>query len=245
MISIILDTNIWITFVAKNTPTGLLEQLKSKKDKFEIILLSNEIILNEWLRNKEQTIKDVTNSIKGSFNSAKKIADYFDDQNKIDYLNFIDSILGKEQQKIDLAIKRVEETEILLRNCEMTPITDEMKLKITDWALAKKAPFKKKDNSVGDALILLSSVEYQKTKTIGITDSIFVSFNHDDYADGKNTDVIHEDLQELIAGANMTYKRNIGEALNLTPLLTKEIEDYIDFRIEELSELKAEIIRGK
>jgi predicted nucleic acid-binding protein len=245
MVAIILDTNIWINFVAKDNPSELLEQLIAKRDSKEIILLSNKIILDEWLRNKEQTVKDVSNTIKGNYSSAKKLADYLSLAEKQQFLLTVNPYFNQEQQRIDLAVQRVEQTEALLRSCVMTPITAEMKLQVVDWALGKRAPFKKKSNSVGDALILLSSVEYWKKETIGITDAIFVSFNHEDYTDGKKIDDIHEDLKEIVQGANMLFTRNIGEALHLAPQLTNEIGDYIDYQVDSWIEWQVEIARGK
>jgi predicted nucleic acid-binding protein len=236
MINIILDTNIWISHVAKDIPAGLISQLKEKIDKHEINLLTNQIILDEWARNKERTIKDVANNIKSAYQSAKKLEDFLQGKEQKVYHDSLTSAFSQEQSQIDLATKRVEETEKMLNACQISPITDEMKLTVAGWALDKRAPFKKKANSVGDALILLSSIEHCKVSTIGTTDSIFVSFNHDDYTDGKDIDKIHDELGDLMAEANMTFTRNIGEALQMAPKLIEAIDDYIEWQIERNAE---------
>ena len=245
MINIILDTNIWISFVAKDKPSGLLEELIQKRKSNEIILLTNEIILNEWKRNKEQTIKDVSNNIKQKYDSAKILADFLTGKERETYLASVNSFFSEEGKRIEMAINRVEETEALLMACEITPITDNMKLEIIEWALNKRAPFKNKKNSVGDALILISSVAYCKVNTVGLTDSIFVSFNHEDYSSSKDINSIHEELGDLLAGANMTFTRNIGEALHLAPQLISEINDYFEYQLDLYLELQNDIARGK
>lgn len=120
-----------------------------------------------------------------------------------------------------------------------------MKLQVVDWALDQKAPFRNKNNSVGDALILLSSVEYLKEETIGITDSIFVSYNHTDFSKDENKDEIHEDLAHLLEEANMEFTRNIGEALHLAPELNEEIAEYIDYMVDDWIQTQIDIKRGK
>ncbi|MGY2132297.1 PIN domain-containing protein [Hymenobacter sp. HD11105] len=245
MVYLILDTNIWIGFIAKDIPTGIFQQLQDKINDKEVILLSNDIIIEEWNRNKEQTIKAVTNTIKGNYNAAKKVADFLDPQDKSDYLKSLQPYFNNDQNIIDIATKRVEETERILRDSAKAPITDAMKLNVVEWALNKRAPFKNKANSVGDALILLSSVEYIKARTIGITDSIFVSFNHDDYTDGKDINKLHDEFNELITDSHMTFTRNIGEALDLAPTLIGQISDYIDFHADSWVAWQAEISRGK
>lgn len=236
MINIILDTNIWISFVAKDVPPGLISQLKDKIDKHEINLVTNEIILEEWRRNKDRTIKDVANNIKTTYQSAKKLAELLEGNEKDKFNDSIVSTFSKEQDQIRLATNRVEEAEELLKKCQISQITNEMRLRVVDWALQKKAPFKKKNNSIGDALILLSSVEHCKASTIGTTDSIFVSFNHDDYTDGNDIDKIHDELGELMTEANMTFTRNIGEALQMAPQLIGSIDNYIEWQIERYTD---------
>jgi predicted nucleic acid-binding protein len=249
MINIFLDTNIWITFVAKDNPTGLLEDLTKRRVNNEIILLTNEIIIAEWYRNKQQTVNDITSNVKSNLKqkyiAADSLANFLSPAEKKLFHEIITTILKQEKSIITMAVARVEETERLLLSCKMTPVTNEMKLKITDWALNKRAPFKKKSNSVGDALILLSAVEYCKANTIGITDSIFVSFNHEEYSSPGDKDAVHEDLVDLINEANMTYTRNIGEALHLAPQLISQISDYIDYQVNQWIEMENEIARGK
>lgn len=227
MVYLILDTNIWINFVAKNNPSGLLEQLMQKEKKGDIILLTNKIIIKEWERNKSQTIKDCKKLIADHFESLKKLIAYLPQDNLKSAVNII---LQNEKKFLTIAEERVENTEKLLRTCSKTPITQKMKLTAAEWGIERQAPFQKK-GSVGDALILLSSAEYCKKHSLGVKDSIFVSYNHSDYTDGKNIEEIHDDLKSILDSANMIFKRNIGEALYLTPNLIKEIWAYMTSRL--------------
>jgi hypothetical protein len=234
MIHLILDTNIWIAFVARNNPSGILEMLEVKNRKGSIRILSNEIVVAEWIRNKKKTIADITGGIKNDFDAISRLSNYLPKDEGRRLRQAFKPFQKKKKELIGLGIQRVEDTEKLITSCEMTEVTDEMKLRVVEWGLNRKAPFHDK-GSVADALILLSSAEYCMKHTRGIKDSIFVSFNHKDYTDGKNKDEIHTDLKDLVDGANMIYKRNIAEALHLAPKLQKEVEDLINFAIWHLT----------
>ena len=64
----------------------------------------------------------------------------------------------------------------------------------------------------------------------------FVSWNHTDYADSNDKDLIHPDLSDMLEEANLHYQRHIGLALKLAPDDLMEIENYIDWSIDVAKE---------
>ncbi len=246
MIDLILDTNIWISHIAKDKPTGIFDVLKKQVEDGEVVLLINEIIRDEWRRNRERTIKEIEKEIKIISKTALKMKPFLNDENKGKIEDLLSDYNKEEEKRIELANKRIEEVEKLMENATEIEVTDEMKIQVANWALEKRAPFIKKANSVGDALILLSAVKHrQKNKSAHFIPGIFVSFNHTDYSQKNNIDQIHEDLEEILEEVNLFYKRNIGEVLNLTPELNTEVESYIDMMVERHLEEQSEIRRGK
>lgn len=234
MIDLILDTNIWIHHIALDNPPGIFENLKDQIKTEQVYLLSNTIILDEWHRNKQITINSVVKIIKDQSKNALEIKEFLNNSDRQIMEELLKKYASKEEERITLAKERIEEIENLINSATQTEITSEMKLKVVDWALQKRAPFTIKNNSVGDALILLSAVEHRR-KYIDkgfIPKGFFVSFNHTDYAEKLDKDIIHKDLEELLQDGNIEYKRNIGEVLHLTPELNMEIENYIDMQIE-------------
>lgn len=234
MVDVILDTNIWIHHIALDNPTGIFDNLKEQIKSEQVYLLSNEIIIEEWRRNKQTTIDNVVKAIKTQSKNALEVKEFLNSSDKKVLEDLLKKYASKEEERITLAKNRIEEIEQLILSATQTKITPEMKLQVVDWALLKRAPFTIKNNSVGDALILLSAVEHRR-KYIEqgfIPKGFFVSFNHTDYADKLDKDTIHKDLVDLLEDGNMEYKRNIGEVLHLTPELNMEIENYIDMQIE-------------
>ena len=246
MIDLILDTNIWISHIAKDKPAGIFESFKKQVEDGEVILLINQIIRDEWNRNKENTIRDIEKEIKTISKTALKMKPFLDNENKRKIENLLSDYNREEEKRVELAKKRIEEVEKLMTNATEIEITDEMKIQVSNWALEKRAPFTQKANSVGDALILLSAVKHRhNNKSAYFIPGFFVSFNHTDYSKKNNADQIHEDLEEILKEANLSYKRNIGEVLNLTPELNIEVESYIDSIVERYLEDQSEIRRGK
>lgn len=234
MIDVILDTNIWIHHIALDNPTGIFNNLKEQIRTKQIYILSNEIIIDEWRRNKQTTIDSVVKAIKNLSKNALEVKEFLNSSDKKVLEDLLEKYASKEEERITLAKNRIEEIEQLIVSATQTKISNEMKLQVVDWALQKRAPFTIKQNSVGDALILLSAVEHRRKYLENgfIPKGFFVSFNHTDYADKLDKDTIHQDLEDLLEDGNMEFKRNIGEVLNLTPELNMEIENYIDTQIE-------------
>jgi|TARA_B110000240_G_scaffold163490_1_gene183468 hypothetical protein len=246
MIELILDTDIWISHIAKDNPAGIFESFKKQVEDGEVILLINQIIKDEWNRNKENTIRNIVKEIKNISKTALKMKPFLDEENKIKIDVLLSDYNREEKRRIELAEKRIEEVEKLMANATEIEVTDEMKVQVSNWALEKRAPFTRKANSVGDALILLSAVKYRhNNKSAYFIPGFFVSFNHTDYSKKNNESQIHEDLEEILEKANLSYKRHIGEVLKLTPELNIEVESYIDSMVESYLEDRAAIRRGK
>lgn len=248
MATLIFDTNIWLEFIAQDKPKGILEELKTKKEEGEIRLLTNQIIIDEWERNKDSIKDKIKNTVDNYFYNAKKAFELYQPADKEEFDNQANAFFDAKDQLVENALNHVEETEAFLHGCEKTVITEEMKLEVIDRALEKRAPFVVNKNNVGDALILLSSIEYMKEKTIGIKDSIFVSYNHTDFASKEDKDKIDAELKDLIEEANMKYTRHIGEALELNPELNKEINEYFEYleqSADDWIQTQIDIARGK
>ncbi len=245
MISLVLDTNIWIAHIAKNWPSGIIDVIKKKKESGEIILLSNEIIIQEWNRNKETTLKDLEKKADAVFVTTEKVFESYSVKSKGRYSDLIEDFLSHRNYFKESAKQHIDKTEQLLNECEIIPVTDKMKIRATEWALEKKAPFIKNKNSVADALIIISAAEYLEKKSIGITDSIFVSFNSEEFSSKKDKNEIHSDLKALLDEANMKFTRHLGEALSLPNKMLKEIDEYVEYYIQDWIETEISIARGK
>src|SRR5262249_48771400 len=134
-----------------------------------------------------------------------------------------------EPRLLEAAENRFALIEDILENkSKIAVVSNDDKIEIATWAIEKRAPFHRNNNSYADALILLSAVKYieensqhtspykGEAKKIIVPDSIFVSYNSDDFSKdtkGPDKDVIHPDLEALLNSVYMKFERNIGRVL--------------------------------
>ena len=244
MVNVILDTQTWI-YIANgyNQKTKkfedeihfkLLDNLIKLINEQKISLYTNKIIKDEWIRNKkasEESNNMLLSKVKNYEDTANNIKKGLSEKG-IDKLN---EVLTEYAQNTAFQIeknkKHVKLVEDLLFNkCIYIPISRSAKMKAVNLALKKKAPFHNKNNSVADAIILLSTVEYLKNIEFDwISNSIFVSNNSDDYCERKGSDIIHPDLKPFFQKASMRFESNLAKALNLSQDIAKEITSYFTY----------------
>ncbi|PWD97470.1 PIN domain-containing protein [Marinilabilia rubra] len=229
MTSIVLDTNIWI-YLTKDNYQSLWAKFKELKNNNEIKVLVNDIIIKEWERNKENTIKRLTESIKNEYIAAKNLATYFQGEKKTEYLANI-AEYSEESRRIEKARNRVQEIEDFMNNCELIRVTNEQKLFISELAINKKAPFQNNKNNFNDALIIRNILEYVKNEIPFQYDLIFASRNPADFID-KGTGEVYETLLENLNSIRLKNVTELAEALELAPELIDDFEDWIDYQLD-------------
>lgn len=253
MIYLIIDTNYWI-YLAKGEHPEVFNRLKQDIIERKVQILINQVILDEWNRNKGDIITEIQEAIRKQAITAEGISEYLEGAEKDIFERVIRNYKIKEEARVDSALQRVKAVEdIFYKHAIVTPIDDQMRLRIVELALAQKAPFTKNKNSVADALILFSSVEYLKQNGIvnkqglkNLNEAIFVTFNHTDFsASNQEKDKVHPDLEPLLNSVGMKYVRNIGQILDLTPQMIAEIDEYIEYAVDSWISTQIDIMRGK
>jgi len=242
MTNIVLDTNIWI-YLTKDTYQSLWNKFKEMKENDEIEVLVNDVIIKEWDRNKANTIKRLTASIKNEYNAAKNLANYFQEEKKTEFLKQI-SEYKEEQNRIEKATNRVQEIENFMRSCQIINVTDAQKLFISDLAINKKPPFQNNKNNFNDALILRNILEFVKNEIPFQYDLIFASKNPSDFID-TGTGEVYETLLEKLNPIRLKNVTELAEALKLAPELIEDFDDWLDYQLEMEAERQFDIMRGK
>ena len=145
MTNIALDTNIWI-YLANDTFFELWVKFKQMKEAQDIRVIVNDIILKEWERNKQSTIKNLTNNIKSEYKSAIKLSNYLSGDMRLKFLESI-SEYKNENTRIIKAEERVEEIEAFMKSCTIISVTEKQKLFVADLAINKLPPFRNTKNN--------------------------------------------------------------------------------------------------
>lgn len=238
MINLILDTNAWIYLAngfnpntekyEQNSHFQMLEWIETNLAAGKLSLFINEVIEIEWNRNKSfrldqvKKLKTQIENIENGIKNKRKRPDFLHllrlDKVKINELNILVSNNEEHIKKVDNVLSKSNNI----------PITKEQKIKVIDWAIHKTAPFHNKPNSVGDALIFLSIVDYfEYYPDLFVDDTIFVSNNTSDFSDGKNKARLHPELQELINRKPIVYETNLASVMSLGENIIKEYKEFM------------------
>jgi len=250
MIYLIFDTNIWL-YLANGLCIDetnkfydkehfcFLNKLKTLKKDNDVVILTNEIILKEWERNKSTAYLNIK-KLKNKLNNNNHLSDYqkysSDSKQNIDVMNR--NYRKGINELIDLNKQHILNVEYFLRNeCEIVKITSEMKVKIFEMSISKYAPFHNNKNNIADAAILFSSLAYLNEKPwITETVSFFVSNNFVEYTDSENQKKFHpgilKQIEENYPEVGIEYHRILPKALEFGKNVLQEMQMFYAKELE-------------
>jgi predicted nucleic acid-binding protein len=244
MIYLVLDTNIWI-YLANgfDTKSGkyhdnnhfiLLHKLMDLSADGDICVLVNDLIIEEWLRNKKNAemkiiqlqskmqniapIKEISKYVKTNLSAIKS-----------EYIEGLKEDIKANQVHLALLEK------FLFNDCQLIPLPDAIKLKVFNLSTQKRAPFHNNKNNNADAAILFSTPSFFENHFWNYGDSVmFISNNIEEYTDGKNETEFHPHIIEELNGFDLKYFKRLPEALEISEDIIKDIDSYNQNKIIEV-----------
>ncbi|MGZ3920832.1 MAG: PIN domain-containing protein [Bacteroidia bacterium] len=244
MIYLILDTNIWI-YLANGFDTKsqkfhdnhhfhLLRRLMDLSEEGDICILINDLIIEEWKRNKinaEKKIALLSNKLLNNslFTEISKYVSTSLKELKVEYNEGIKEEIKANNIHIALLEK------FLFNDCQKMPLADEIKLKVFNYSTAGKAPFHNKKNNTADAAILFSVTHFFKDHYWKYGDSVmFISNNTAEFTDGINTSAFHPDILDHLGDFSVQFYNRLPEALDISAEIIKDIDSYNQNRIVQV-----------
>lgn len=235
MTKLLIDTCVWLDMAKTDKGEKIINLLEEFIKENEISLLIPEIILSEFNRNKDRIAADAKKSVASHFKKVREMV--FAHGNKktkskiLAELNNIDHKIPVLGDMANYSISRIEK---LLYQAEIINVTDEIKLRATQRAIDKKAPFHLSKNSIGDALIIECYLDYKIKNVAQEFGLIFVTHNKNDFSlRNGNQKEPHEDLKFIFDSPKSQYFINLTEALNsINSELIDEVEFQNDWELE-------------
>ena len=242
MVKIMIDTCVWLDIAKTSKGEETLNLLSNFIEQEEVSLILPEIFFSEFERNKDRVIADAGKSLSSQFKKVKEmVSRHGNDNTKTDILTHLDDIDKKIPTLSEAAFNTIARIEELAKDAEVIPITDEIKLRATQRAIDKKAPFHLSKNSIGDAIIIECYNEYKVRNSAQEFGLIFVTLNVNDFSlKNGNQKQPHEDFANIFDSAKSQYFISLPEALNsINPDLVEEVqyENDWDFGFRNLSEV--------
>lgn len=214
MTHLLIDTCVWLDIAKSTKGEGVLHLLEQLVSENKIELIIPEIVLTEFDRNKDRTIASAKKSVSEHLKKVRELVFSYSDkdnrQNILNELNNLDHLIPIKSDIVTYSITRIE---TLFKQSVIISLDNDIKLKATDRAINKLAPFHLSKNSIGDALIIESYVKFQKeNKKEKIA---FVTHNKNDFSlQNGNQKLPHEDLTDIFENSNSNYYINLLDCLN-------------------------------
>lgn len=249
MVKFLIDTCVWLDLAKTTKGENVLDLLNEFIERNEISLICPDIIISEFYRNKDRIITDAGKSLSSHFKKVKEMVSVHGDnelkERILSQLNDIDHKIPTLGEKAFSSIQRIEE---LIEKSEKINLSDEIKLRATQRAIDKKAPFHLSKNSIGDAIIIESYSEYKLKNESQEFKLFFITHNKNDFSlkDG-NQKLPHKDLTDIFDSPKSQYYINLPEALNsINSELVEDIEYENDWSFEprgvtEMMEVEREL----
>ncbi len=207
MIHCLIDTCSLINLLSKEDSLLDLENLKLWQEKNELMILLPETVKDEWNQHKIKEKEKYRQTVNTKFRHTREILT--NTSLSIPW-SFREMVYGKIETKINAV-------DDLLEKASEIPITTTVKALIPDRQLLnndkRKAPFHNKIDSVKDAYIIFSTLEYLKEKQANKL--LFISENKNDFGNPQNKDrEIHPDISNDYPFIQIDYYSDIFFAIN-------------------------------
>ncbi|HIC8755093.1 hypothetical protein CMT48_12085 [Elizabethkingia anophelis] len=232
---LLIDTCVWLDLAKSVKNEKLLSLLEEFSQNEEIELIVPQIILDEFSRNKERIIIDASKSMSSHFRTVKNLVEEHSDKSFkeiiLTQLNNIDKKIPLLGENVSSSISRIER---LLNESEILEITDNIKLRATQRAIDKVAPFHNSKNSIGDSIIIETLNDYKIKNIAQEFAMIFITHNTNDFSvKSGNKKEFHEDFATIFDSNKCQYFINLPEALNsINPTLVEEFDFVNDWEFE-------------
>ena len=225
-LKLLIDTSVWLDLTKDPRHLPLLDALFAMTEVGETEIILPQIVLDEFVRNRERVPASSRASLSSHFKRVKDAVVRFaaeDERNEVlKQLNSIDHRIATDGEAVNEAVGLIE---MLFTATEPIPINERIKARAADRAIAKIAPFHRQTNGIADAIIIETDID----AFAGQEDDevlAFVTHNIQDFSQKKiDARLPHADLASCFDGVKPRYSTNLGALLN----------DYASELIEEIT----------
>lgn len=221
---LVIDTCVWLDLAKDYSQQLLLSALEELVRMRVVGLIVPRLVFDEFKRNKARVIEEAGRSIAGTLKRTKEMLGKFGDKKrKLDAIQQLNDLEQKSVNYRDAAEEGAKRIESLFAEADIVEMEPDAKLRAAERALAKRAPFHRQRNSMGDALLIETYADIQRVPGCRFA---FVTHNiHDFSMQGGDERLPHPDLTSLFSKQNSRYFITLGDALNA--FRPREFEDVM------------------
>jgi predicted nucleic acid-binding protein len=213
---LLVDTSVWLDLAKDYRYQPVISALEDLISEGQIELLIPQVVLDEFARNKDRVAADAARSLKSHFSLVRDAVTRFGEAAAKDailkMLDDVDHAAIVRGEAVNASISRVEK---LLGSAAPMPTTDALKARVTDRAIAGRAPYHRSKNSVGDAILIELYADQVGAEHLADTRLAFVTHNVRDFGEPAGDQRRpHPDLLSLFDGTHSTYSIDLIALIN-------------------------------
>ncbi|MDP3634004.1 PIN domain-containing protein [Phenylobacterium sp.] len=193
---LLVDTCVWLDIAKDYRQLPVLEATAALCEAGDLELILPQIVLEEFERNKDRVAAESKRSLSAHFRLVRDAVVRFAPDDRRDatlsHLNEVDHLIAVAGEPINDAIEIIEK---LFATATKIELTDAMKARAADRAIAKIAPFHRQRNGIDDALLIETYIDALAARQEAGDIYGFVTHNiHDFSQKGGDTREPHLDL---------------------------------------------------
>lgn len=205
-IRLLVDTCVWLDLAKDYREQPVIGALEDLVESGEVELVVPQQVLDEFDHNKARIVEEARRGLQSHFRLVRQAVNRFgDDARKAELLaglNEVDHRIGVDGDGVGESIERIDR---LLHRAPSLATSDAIKQRVTERALAKKAPYHRAKNNVGDAILVEIYADVASTATDD-TPSAFITHNTKDFSDADGDfRQPHADLAHLFEAPKSAY----------------------------------------
>jgi len=225
ILKLLVDTCVRLDIAKDHQQQATLRVLEELVRHGEVSLIVPRIVFDEFARNKARIVNESQRSLSGILKRAKQAVDQLGavkrKQLALEQLNEVDYKLPSLGESAVESIGRIEK---LMGGVVPLEASDAAKLRATDRAVAKQAPFHTHHNSMADALLMETYAEMVAVKHPGVRFA-FVTHNTKDFSHPTGDNRLpHPDFAVYFSKIKSRYFISLSEALRrVNPALVSDL----------------------
>ncbi len=244
MFRLLIDTCVWIDIAKEPEADPLLSAIEELTDMDAVSLILPRTVLDEFQKNQNRVIQDSCRSLSSVFKRVKEAVNKFGDPKKkksiLQHLNDVDQKIPMLGETAVDAIRRIK---CLMDKATVIELTDAVKLRATQRAIERKAPFHRGKNEIEDAIIIETYADCVREKNTRGTRFAFVTHNKDHFSEPHaDKRIPHPDIAPLFSRVKSLYFISLKEVLSrVNPGLLADVKTEAEWTQEprKVSEILA------
>jgi hypothetical protein len=243
VLRLLIDTCVWLDMAKDHRQQVTLRYLEELIDAGEVGILLPSQVLCEFARNRDRIIKENQQSLSSIFKRVKDTVSRFGDEvHRTETLAQLNNVDHRIATLSEAVVESIEHIERIFTKARVINVTDRIKVRAAERAIARRAPFHKGKNSIGDAILIETFAEAVASRNPDVR-LAFVTHNTRDFsAEIGDAREPHPDFADIFSDEAVIYSTTLAQILNeLQPDLLEEVRFKLEhqFAPRRMSEILA------